>query len=149
MKNKYVFKKLEDESRFHTSGKTFDLDRPMEKVAEVWGSLITLFGRTKYVAEDMEEAFSYFLEAIDNKNYSIYFNIYYGATGLAVGIGKEDHESDRSKEMVHVFMDKLGETVPTDFDYVGYYWDYGCKVELGVVHGKGYARDIELDEEDL
>lgn len=69
MKNKYVFKKLEDESRFHTSGKTFDLDRPMEKVAEVWGSLITLFGRTKYVAEDMEEAFSYFLEAIDNQNW--------------------------------------------------------------------------------
>ena len=57
--------------------------------------------------------------------------------------------SDSAKEMVHVFMDKLGETVPTDFDYVGYYWDYGCKVELGVVHGKGYARDIELDEEDL
>lgn len=143
-----MFKKLEEESKFHTAGKTFDLDRPMEKVAEVWGSLITLFGQTKYVEEDMEEAFSYFLEAIDNENYSIYFEIYFGSTGLAIGIGKEEHKSDKAKEMVDVFMDKINNTIPSDFDYVGYYWDYACKVELGVVNGKGYARDIELDEEE-
>lgn len=143
-KETFIFRKLNDIDKFESTGKTFDLDRSMEKVAEVWGSLITLFGQTEYFSDEMEEAFSYLLEAIDDEGQSIYFEIYFGATGLAIGVGAESHTTDKAKEMADFFMDKLASTIPSEFDYVGYYSDYGCKVELGVAKGRGYAIEIEL-----
>lgn len=148
MENKYRFRILEDESKCDGTSKVFDLDTDMENVARIWGSLITMFGQTKYVSQEMEEAFDYWLEAVDSENETLVFSIYHGATGLAIGMHKKYENSDKAKEMVDEFMEKLKTTIPTDFNYVGYYWDYGCKVEMGVVNGKAYARDIELDEED-
>lgn len=148
MAHKFIFKELTDISRFHPTGKTFDMDREMEKVAEIWGSLITLYGKFEYAEGNMDEAFTYIVEAIMDEKESICFEIYHGPTGLAIGIGKEYVNSPIAKEMADAFMKMLENTIPTDFDYVGYYWDYGTKVELGVVNGKGYAREIELEEED-
>lgn len=147
MKSVYTFRILEDVSRCDGSDKAFGFEMDMVNVAEVWGKLIALFGQTKYVSDEMEEAFSYILEAVDSENESLPFSIYYGATGLAIGMHKEYQALDKAKEVVAEFMDKLGKTVPVDFDYEGYYPEYGCKVELGVANGKGYARDFELDED--
>lgn len=148
MKNKYRFRILEDASKCNGSSKAFGFDMDMENIAEIWGSLITLFGQTKYISEEMEEVFDYCLEAVDSENATLIFSIYHGATGLAIGMHKEYQNSDKAKEMVNEFMEKLKKTIPADFNHVGYYRDYGCKVEMGVVNGKGYARYIELDDED-
>lgn len=108
------------------------------------GQALNLFGEPDYTTEDNEDLFSKAVCAEDKEGNVIYFEVYYGPSGPAIG------GSDPRDEVIRKAADELAEVImaaePKDFEYKSVYEDLGVTVRMGVKDGKPYYEsDIPED----
>lgn len=114
-----------------------------------FGQLKTLFGEPLYTTDDVQNQYSYCISATDKNNNTIYFNVYSGATGPAIGGGffqdnpkvtKEDR-----KKMARLLISYILQAKPSDYDYEGQY-ENDIIIKEGIRNGKSYHEIEEIEE---
>ncbi len=100
------------------------------------GQVLNLFGEPDYTTEDNEDLYSKAVCAEDKEGNVIYFEVYYGPSGPAIG------GADSRDEVIRKAADELAEVImaaePKDFEYKSVYEDLGVTVRMGVKDGKPY-----------
>ena len=143
--NMYKFSAIKNMNDYFPGSKIADLQLFSEyNEVKVQGILKTLFGEPLYETEDYEDAYCYFIEAKDEKNESIRFNVYQGPSGCAIGASGSYREL---KEVMDQFVDLLKNTKPSDFLYEGVYMDAYVKVRQGIQNGEIIYEEVELDDD--
>lgn len=109
------------------------------------GQCLTLFGSSEYVSENNKDLFSYVVGAKDSKGNVIYLEVYYGASGPAVGgIARDETYNKAAKDLAKIIMDAKA----SDFEKVSEYKDVGVTIKMGVKDGKAYYDTIFPEGED-
>ncbi len=105
-----------------------------EKHSLFIGKVITLFGQPEYWSENNEDMCSWAVDGVNEAGEEICLEIYYGASGPAIG-GDSEAESQKAAQEL---MELIKKTEPTDFHHESIYEDFGVKVEMGVKDGVPY-----------
>jgi len=114
----------------------------IEKQSLFIGQVITLFGEPDYWTKSYENIFSCTVSAEDNEGNILYFEIYHGPSGSAIGgrVGGEE------KELYKKVADELAELImsakPTDYEWDSIYEDLGVGIKMGVKNGEPHYEDI-------
>ncbi|WP_049946314.1 hypothetical protein [Butyrivibrio sp. WCD2001] len=112
--------------------------------ALAYGQLRTLFGEPDYETEDLENMYDYNVVATDKEGNEYYMYAYSGPTGPAIGTREDDEKTEKA---ARALAEKIKSVEPTDYDYVGYYFDFGLTVKMGVKNGKPYCTESGGDGE--
>lgn len=137
----YTFTKVNDEEKIWGTSKICDIYEIFEydKQPLAYGQMLTLFGEPLYTTENLENQYSYVIEATDSAGNVLYLNVYSGPSGPS--IGGPDGADDAAKVLVQY----IRAAAPADYEYEGYYMDAPCKVKMGVKNGKTYTEEEMLD----
>ncbi len=103
-----------------------------EKHSLFIGNVISLFGQPEYWSENNEDLCSWAVEAVNEAGEKICLEVYYGASGPAIG---GEGESQKAAEEL---MEYIKKAEPADFYCESIYEDFGVKVEMGVKDGVPY-----------
>lgn len=108
------------------------------------GQVLNLFGEPDYTTEDNENLYSKAVCAEDKEGNVIYFEVYFGQSGPAIG------GTDHRDEIIRKAADELAEIImaaePKDFEYKSVYEDLGVTIRMGVKDGRPYYEsDIPED----
>ncbi|MGN0669694.1 MAG: hypothetical protein ACI4JZ_04010 [Oscillospiraceae bacterium] len=107
------------------------------------GQVLSRFGEPDYTTEDNENLFSKAVSAEDKDGNVIYFDVYYGSSGPAIGGDVRDEESRKAADAL---VEYIMSAEPKDFEYTSVYEDFGVTVRMGVESGKPYyISDIPED----
>lgn len=121
-----------------------------EKFTLFFGKLITLFGEPYYTTDDYEEMYSYWIIA-ENGQDKIYFEVYHGASGAAVGSKYIDKDSEQGKlyaKVANELIEFIESAKPSDYEWEGIYEDIPVKVKYAVKNGVAFNDyDWEVDYE--
>ena len=112
--------------------------------ALTYGQLKTLFGEADYETEDLENMYDYFVVATDKDGNESFIYAYCGPSGPAIG---GDSLDENSVKAAKALAEKIKTMEPTDYDYTGYYYDFGLTVNMGVKDGKPYSSESGGDDE--
>lgn len=108
---------------------------------EFYGKLITLFGKANYETENLENQFSYSILAESDDGKQVQLEVYCGSSGPAIGGMNDSLSQDAARELVSY----ISSAEPTDYDYTGFYLDFGLKINQGIRNGESYSNVQELD----
>ena len=137
----YTFRKASEAEEEKFSGgmicNIYDLLQ-YDDFPKAYGQLVSLFGEAKYVSENLENQYEYFICATDKSGDDHVLCAYSGPTGPALS------GYDTDEGLVQALLTLIREAVPADYDYEGDYMDGPCKVFMGVKDGKPYMREEEL-----
>lgn len=117
-----------------------------------FGQLKTLFGEPLYTTDDVQNQYSYCISATGKDNNTIYFDVYAGPSGPAIGGGFfQDNpkvtDEDINK-MAHLLISYILQAKPTDYDYEGIY-ENDIIIKEGIKNGCPYYKEEEIKEETL
>ena len=142
----YTFKPCSHDLLPHGSEKIRNIydDEKAEYHSLFIGQVLNLFGEPDYTTQNNEDLYSKAVCAEDKEGNVIYFEVYYGPSGPAIG------GADRHDEVIRKAADELAEVImaaePKDFEYKSVYGDLGITVRMGVKDGKPYYEsDIPED----
>ncbi len=137
----YTFAKINDEEKIWGTSKICDIYEIFEydKQPFAYGQMLTLFGEPLYTTENLENQYSYVIEATDSAGNVLYLSVYSGPSGPS--IGGSAGADDAAKALVQY----IRAAAPSDYDYEGYYMDAPCKVKMGVKNGESYMEEEMLD----
>ncbi len=118
-----------------------------QKQAIGLGQLMALFGAPLYISENYEDQFSYCISAVSKDNIKLYFEVYSGSSGLAIG-GRTDELSRNAADMLAEY---ICNAKTVDYDYTGYYMDGPSKIQQGIKNGIPYYNEetLVLGEEEF
>lgn len=142
----YKFKKSEDRKKLEGAWICSIYDNN-EYDWKVFGQLKTLFGEPLYLKENLEDQFTYVIEARDENGNSLFLNVYCGSSGPAIGGNMGELYESAAKELVTY----ICSAEVADYDYEGYYMDANIKVNQGVRSGVPYCNvsEMNLSEEEF
>ncbi|MDQ0913891.1 hypothetical protein [Paenibacillus sp. V4I5] len=147
----YKYLALNDQNLLGGSFFTYPGVEYGKESAKFRGSLITLFAEPVYKTDNASNAYTYVILVKDNNQNSWIFTIYEGPSGTAIGYnGKGDKETERAAEAL---INEVKMTIPSDFEEVVFYHDFGNKITYGCSNGVCYFYEelgdmnLELDQE--
>lgn len=149
---KYQFKAVNDQKKIGGSKilniiDGFPSDYCEQKVL-IYGRLKTLFGDPLYEEKDIENQYTYAVAATTEDGREIFLHAYNGPSGPAIG-GQQDEES---RKAAYQLLEMIQQTAPSDYEYVGYYWDGPSRIQEGIKNGVPYYEEVEmsnLSEEEI
>ncbi len=143
----YTFTKVNDEEKIWGTSKICDIYSYLEaeNQALAYGQMLTLFGEPLYTTENLENQYSYVIEATDSTGNVLYLNAYSGPSGPSVG------GPDGAGDAANALAQYIKAAAPSDYEYEGYYMDVPCKVKMGVKDGKPYTEEeiLNLSDEEF
>lgn len=110
-------------------------DKPAEYHSLFIGQALSRFGESDYTTENNEDLFSKAVSAEDKDGNVLYFEVYYGPSGPAVG---GDALSEESRKAADELAKYIMSAEPKDFEYKSVYEDLGVTIRMGVENGKPY-----------
>ena len=133
----YNFKPCSPDLLTNGSSKIRNLydDKAAEYHSLFIGQVLSRFGEPDYITEDNENLFSKAVSAEDKDGNVIYFDVYYGPSGPAIGGDVRDEESRKAADALAEY---IMAAEPKDFEYTSVYEDFGLTVIMDVANGKPY-----------
>ncbi len=101
------------------------------------GQVLNLFGEADYTSENNEDLFRKAVSAEDEEGNVIYFEVYYGPSGPAIG-GEVWNKAEKSRKAADELAELIMAAEPKDFEYKSIYEDFGITVIMGVKNGNPY-----------
>jgi len=111
---------------------------------QIQGRMKALFGEPLYETENFEDAYTYVIRATASEGTNIYFTVYQGGSGSAIGAKSN---SKQLQDALRDFKQLLKDTVPADFLYEGYYMDAYVKIKQGIQNGIPFFEETEIEED--
>ncbi len=143
----YSFSAIKNESELYGSSQVENLLLFSEyNEIQIQGRMKALFGEPLYETKNLEDAYAYVIQAMDESGAQVYFSVYQGGTGAAIGAKSR---SEQLQEAVEAFKQVLCATQPVDFLYEGYYMDACVKVTQGIQSGQFTYEEEDLDDEEV
>lgn len=146
----FTFKKIDDDSKLRGTSNLMNIfdgfpDDYGEQCALLRGKLQRLMGDPLYETKNLENQYSYLIEAADDEGSLCYITAYRGPSGPSIGgILKTDGIMDAAKEFIEI----LEAAEPADFHYEGYYPDGPSQITMGVKNGEAYYTEEFMEDED-
>jgi len=141
----YSFSAQKDETELLGSSKIDNLELFSEyNEVQIQGRMKALFGEALYETENYEDAYAYVIQATDSGGTKIYFIVYQGGSGCA--IGAKSH-SKQLQDALKEFKQLLRDTAPVDFLYEGYYLDAYVKIKQGIQGGVPFFEETEMEDD--
>lgn len=146
----YVFKKTDDRSKLIGTSRIVNVIDGFppdynEQCVLIKGRLINLFGPPQYETLNLENQYSYIIQATGEDKKIFYLNIYEGSSGPAIG---GDNFVDGIESAALALIDYIQTAIPADFCYEGYYPDAPSKISMGIKCGKVYYIEQEISDPD-
>lgn len=146
----YTFEKIDDESKLIGTSwlisviDGFPADYSKQCVL-FQGKLLNLFGVPLYETVNLENQYSYIIQAKDNDGRIYYLNVYRGSSGPAIGA---DSSIDGIKDAALTLVEEIQVAIPVDFSYEGYYPDGPSKIFMGIRDGEAYYIEETMTDPD-
>lgn len=141
----YSFSVQKNETELFGSSKVENLVLFSEhNEVQIQGRMKALFGEPLYETENYEDAYTYVIQATDSEGTHIYFTVYQGGSGTAIG-AKSNRE--QLQDALEDFKRLLRDTSPVDFLYEGYYMDAYVKIKRGIQNGIPFFEETEIEED--
>ena len=141
----YSFSAQKDETELLGSSKIDNLELFSEyNEVQIQGRMKALFGEPLYETENFEDAYTYVIRATASEGTNIYFTVYQGGSGSAIGAKSN---SKQLQDALRDFKQLLKDTVPADFLYEGYYMDAYVKIKQGIQNGIPFFEETEIEED--
>lgn len=116
-----------------------------KQCALIQGKLKNLFGNPFYETLDLENQYSYIIQATDKNGNNCYLDVYCGPSGPAIGgIGSVEGIMDAALQLIR----EIQMAAPSDFHYEGYYPDTLSKISTGVKDGAAYYNEETMTDPD-
>ncbi|MDO4469566.1 MAG: hypothetical protein Q4C84_06945 [Bacillota bacterium] len=124
----------------------YEFDENFEKnCVMVLGQLKYLFGKPRYVTNNLENQFSYIIKAIDEKGDSLLLEVYCASSGPAIG-GLNDSNSKLAAQELAMY---IRQAPVVDYDYEGYYLDTMSKVHYSIRKGEPFWEENEISTKEF
>jgi len=141
----YSFSVQKNETELFGSSKVENLVLFSEyNEVQIQGRMKALFGEPLYETENYEDAYTYVIQATDSGGENVYFTVYQGGSGSAIGAKSN---SKQLQDALKDFKQLLRDTVPVDFLYEGYYMDAYVKIKQGIQNGLPFFEETEIEED--
>ena len=141
----YSFSVQKNETELFGSSKVDNLVLFSEyNEVQIQGRMKALFGEPLYETENYEDAYTYVIRATDSEGAHIYFSVYLGGSGSAIGAKSN---SKQLQDALRDFKQLLKDTAPADFLYEGYYMDAYVKIKQGIQNGIPFFEETEIEED--
>lgn len=124
----------------------YEIDENFEKnCVMVLGQLKHLFGKPRYITNNLENQFSYIIKAINEENGDcLFLEVYAASSGPAIG-GLNDSNSHSAAQELAMY---IRQSPAADYDYEGYYLDTMSKVHYRVQNGVPSWEETEISEKE-
>lgn len=125
----------------------YEFDENFEKnCVMVLGQLKYLFGKPRYITNNLENQFSYIIKAIneETKEY-LFLEVYAASSGPAIG-GLNDSNSRLAAQELAIY---IRQSPTVDYDYEGYYLDTMSKVHYNIQNGVPSWKEIEISTKEF
>ncbi len=124
----------------------YDFDENFEKNwVMTLGQLNYLFGKPRYITNNLEEQFSYIIKATDEKGDHLFLEVYSAGSGPSIG-GAGDPDSKAAAAELAMY---IRQSPTVDYDYEGYYLDTSSKVCYRIKNGIPYWKEKEMSTKEL
>lgn len=125
----------------------YEFDENFEKnCVMVLGQLKYLFGKPRYVTNNLENQFSYIIKAINEKTKDcLFLEVYSASSGPAIG-GLNDSNSRLAAQELAIY---IRQSPTVDYDYEGYYLDTMSKVHYSIQNGVPSWKEIEISTKEF
>lgn len=110
----------------------------------VLGQMMTLFGEPEHSSSDCEEEYGYYIRAEGDGESAVCLSVYSASSGPSIG----GSQTEESREAADALAEMITAAQPSDYDYIGIYWDGPSLVKKGVKQGSPYYEEEELSPED-
>lgn len=111
----------------------------------VLGQLKYLFGKPRYITNNLENQFSYIIKAINENRDCLLLEAYSASSGPAIG-GLDD---SNSKLAAHELAMYIRQSPAIDYDYEGYYLDTMSKVHHSIKNGVPSWEETEMSAKEF
>lgn len=105
--------------------------------ALLYGKLQRLFGACPFESQDLENQYTYYISTKNQAGDTILLCAYSGPTGPSTR-GRQNEETLKAAK---AFRMTLQDVEPADYDYKGYYFDFGTEISMGVRDGVPYYEE--------
>ena len=144
----YTFQAIDDNNKFAWSSKLMNVHDGFsanygEQCALFQGRLLNLFGEPLYETPNIENQYSYTIQATDGDGKVFYLDVYSGPTGPAIG---GDGSVSGIYEVAERLIKEISAASPSDFHYDGYYPDAPSKISMGVRDGEAYYSEEHITD---
>jgi len=141
----YSFSAQKDETELFGSSKIENLELFSDyNEVQIQGRMKALFGEPLYETENYEDAYTYVIQATDSGGENVYFTVYQGGSGPAIGVKSISH---RLQDALKEFKQLLKETAPVDFLYEGIYMDACVRIRQGIQDSIPFFEETEMEED--
>lgn len=125
----------------------YEFDENFEKnCVMVLGQLKHLFGKPRYITNNLENQFSYIIKAINEENGDyLFLEVYCASSGPAIG-GLNDSNSNLAAQELAMY---IRQSPTEDYDYEGYYLDTMSKVHYSIQNGVPSWKEMEISEKEF
>ena len=124
----------------------YEFDENFEKnCVMALGQLKYLFGKPRYVTNNLEIHFSYIIKAINENGDCLLLEVYCASSGPAIG-GLNDSNSHLAAQELAMY---IRQSSAADYDYEGYYLDTMSKVHHSIQNGVPYWEETEISTKEF
>lgn len=124
----------------------YEFDENFEKNwVMVLGQLKHLFGKPRYITNNLENQFSYIIKAIEENGNYLLLEVYCGSSGPAIG-GLHDSNSHLAAQELAMY---IRQSPAVDYDYEGYYLDTMSKVHYRIQNGVPSWEEAEISAKEF
>lgn len=125
----------------------YEFDENFEKnCVMVLGQLKHLFGKPRYVTNNLENQFSYIIKAINEETKDcLFLEVYAASSGPAIG-GLNDSNSRLAAQELVIY---IRQSPTVDYDYEGYYLDTMSKVHYSIQNGEPSWKEVEISTKEF
>lgn len=125
----------------------YEFDENFEKnCVMVLGQLKHLFGKPRYVTNNLENQFSYIIKAINEETKEcLFLEVYAASSGPAIG-GLNDSNSRLAAQELAIY---IRQSPTVDYDYEGYYLDTMSKVHYSIQNGVPSWKEVEISTKEF
>lgn len=124
----------------------YEFDENFEKNRVVaLGQLKHLFGKPRYITNNLENQFSYIIKAIDENGNCLLLEVYCASSGPAIG-GLNDSNSHLAAQELALY---IRQSPTVDYEYEGYYLDTMSKVQYSIKNGAPSWKETEISTKEF
>lgn len=125
----------------------YEFDENFEKnCVMVLGQLKHLFGKPRYVTNNLENQFSYIIKAINEETKDcLFLEVYAASSGPAIG-GLNDSNSRLAAQELDIY---IRQSPTVDYNYEGYYLETMSKVHYSIQNGEPSWKEIEISTKEF
>ncbi|WP_270487677.1 hypothetical protein [Clostridium fessum] len=125
----------------------YEFDENFEKnYVMALGQLKYLFGKPRYITNNLENQFSYIIKAINEENGDyLFLEVYCASSGPAIG-GLNDSNSHLAAQELAMY---IRQSPAVDYDYEGYYLDTMSKVHHSIQNGVPSWKETEISTKEF